>query len=263
MTGTLRVALASGRSVVHTARADAPLKLLLPNNQGDAAWVFLATLGGGLVGGDAIALDVDVASGASAFLGSQSSTKVFRSDRETSQSLGAHVGDDATLVIVPDAVAPFAGSRYTQSTEVVLGERATLVLADIATCGRAARGERWDFERYVSRMKVERGGRLIVLDALLLDRAHGDLRARLHRFEAFATIVAAGPRASEVRDSLLATAATSETDAPLFGFARSLAGDVAFARIATTSVELANKTVRSHLASIGRILGDDPFARRW
>jgi urease accessory protein len=263
MSGTLRVELASGKSVVHTARADAPLKLLLPNNHGDAAWVFLATLGGGLVGGDVIALDVEVGAGAAAFIGSQSSTKVFRSKRETSQTLRADVGDDAALVIAPDPVAPFAGSRYAQSTEVTLGARSTLVLADIATCGRASRGERWDFERYTSRMKVARGGRLVALDALLLDRAHGDLRARLHRFEALATIVAVGPRASDVRASLLATASTSETDAPLFGFTRSLGDDVTFARLATTRVELAIKAVRSHVASIAAILGEDPFARRW
>jgi len=263
MTGTLRVELASGKSVVHTARADAPMKLLMPNNQGDAAWVYLATLGGGLVGGDEIALDVDVAAGASAFIGTQSSTKVFRSERETSQSLRARVGDDATLVVVPDPVAPFAGSRYTQTTEISLGARATLVLAEITTCGRAARGERWDFERFTSRVEVERAGRVVALDALLLDRAHGDLRSRLHRFDAFATLVTVGPRAAEVRASLLATASTAEADAPLFGFARPLAEDVTFARFASTSVELASKTVRNHLASIGRILGDDPFARRW
>ncbi len=261
--GALRVELAGGKSVVHTARAHAPLKLLMPNNRGDAAWVFLATLGGGLVGGDAIALDVDVASGATAFLGTQSSTKVFRSERETSQSLRANVGDDAALLVVPDPVTCFAGARYTQTTEVTLGERSTLVLVDVATCGRAARGERWDFERYASRMQVERGGRVVAIDSLLLDSAHGDLRARLHRFDAFATILAVGPRAAEIRASLLATSSTSEHDAASFGFARALSDDATFARFATTSVEIAIKTVRGHLVSIGRLLGDDPFARRW
>jgi urease accessory protein len=261
--GALRVELAAGKSIVHTVRADAPLKLLLPNNRGHAAWVFLATLGGGLVGGDVIALDVDVAAGASAFLGTQSSTKVFRSERETSQSLRAKVADDASLLVVPDPVTCFAGARYTQSTEVTLGDRATLVLVDIATCGRAARGERWDFERYASRMRVERGGRVVAVDSLLLDSAHGDLRARLHRFEAFATIIAVGPRAAEIRASLLTTTSTSDPEASTFGFARALSDDVTFARHATTSVELAITTVREHLASIGRLLGDDPFARRW
>jgi urease accessory protein len=261
--GSLRVERSGGKSAVHTARAEAPLKLLLPNNHGDAAWVFVATLGGGLVGGDAIALDVDVATGASAFVGTQSSTKVFRSDRETTQALRGRVADDATLVVVPDPVAPFAGARYRQTTEIVLGARATLVLVEIVTCGRAARGERWDLARYASRTRVERAGRLVAFDSLLLDAAHGDLRARLHRFEALATIVAVGPRADEVRASLLAEPPTSEVGAALLGFARPLAPDVAFLRVAATRVELATRRVRHHLATIGRLLGDDPFARRW
>ncbi|HEY2366660.1 MAG TPA: urease accessory protein UreD, partial [Polyangiaceae bacterium] len=68
------------RTAITSSRARAPLKLLTPKNHGDARWTFVATYGGGLVDGDAIALDVKVGPGASALLSTQASTKVYRSD---------------------------------------------------------------------------------------------------------------------------------------------------------------------------------------
>ena len=79
----------SDRTVVATAFAASPLRLLTPGNHGDAAWVFLASLGGGLLDGDRIDIDVDVGEGASALLGTQASTKVYRSAGSATGSLGS------------------------------------------------------------------------------------------------------------------------------------------------------------------------------
>src|SRR5687768_3060300 len=40
------------RTVVRTALAHSPLRLLTPRNHGHAAWVYTSSLGGGLVDGD-------------------------------------------------------------------------------------------------------------------------------------------------------------------------------------------------------------------
>ena len=116
-TGFLQVVKRGGRSVVCRAFAASPLKLLTPRNHGAAAWVYAASYGGGLVGGDAIRLAVDVAPGAMAFLSTQSSTKAYRSDRGTSAHLDAIVGDAGLLVVAPDPVVCFAGSSYQQSQQ--------------------------------------------------------------------------------------------------------------------------------------------------
>jgi len=54
----------SGRSDVHRARGAGPLRLLCPRAAGNAAWVVTSSLGGGLVDGDHVALDVTVDAGA-------------------------------------------------------------------------------------------------------------------------------------------------------------------------------------------------------
>jgi urease accessory protein len=261
----LRFVRAGERTVVHTARARSPLKLLLPKNHGGGAWVYAATLGGGLVDGDAVDLAVEVDRGACALLATQASTKVYRSPSGTAQRLRARVGSGALLAVLPDPVSCFAGARYEQHIDIDLeDDDSTLVLVDALTCGRASRGERWAFSRYASRTRVSRAGRLLVLDATLLDPRHGDLPARMGRFDALATVVAVGPRSQEVRARVLAAAATAPAkgSSPLTS-ATALGPDAALGRLAASSAQEAIAAIRALVGPVARELGDDPFARRW
>jgi urease accessory protein len=263
--GRLRFVRAGERTVLHTAAARSPLKLLLPKNHGHGSWVYVATLGGGLVDGDAVALSVDLERGACALLGTQASTKVYRSPAGTAQTLDARVASGALLALLPDPVSCFAGARYEQSIDVHLeDDDATLVLVDALTCGRAARGERWAFARYASRTRVCRAGRLMALDATLLDPAHGDLAARMGRFDAMATVLAVGPRAGGVRAALLAAAASPPAkNASLLCSATALLSDATLGRVAASSAQEAIAALRALALPVARELGDDPFARRW
>src|SRR5580704_17226665 len=192
--GAAAFALRSARTIVRAARATSPIKLLLPKNHGHAAWITVATFGGGLVDGDAVRLDLDVGEGASGLVGTQASTKVYRCPRSACrQDVSARVGEGAILVLVPEPVACFAGARYEQSTAVELAPSASLVILDAFTAGRSGRGERWDFHRCAARTAITRGGAPVLHDAMVLEPAHGDLRARLGRFDALATLVILGP----------------------------------------------------------------------
>jgi urease accessory protein len=261
--GTVAFERAGARTVLRRARSESPLRLLTPRNHGHAAWVVTATLGGGLVDGDAIRLDVSVGRGAAGLLGTQAPTKVYRCPTSTCrQDLSAQVDADGTLVLLADPVACFAGARYEQSARIDLSPSASLVLVDAFTAGRSARGERWDFARYAARTTVTREGRLLLADAIVLDPAHGDLRARMGRFDAFTTLAVFGPWAAPLREAaLLAPGAGRE--APVAIAASPLGDDGAVVRIAGSSVEAVSGAVRARLAGLGALLGDDPFARKW
>ncbi len=251
------------RTIVRAARAASPLALLTPRNHGHAAWVVLATFGGGLVDGDSIHLDVDVGPGAAGLLGTQASTKVYRCPTSTCrQSTRAAVAAGALLVMIPNPVACFAAARYEQSLSLDLAAGASLVLVDAFTAGRSARGERWAFHRYAARTAVSLAGAPLVHDSILLDPAHGELGARLGRFDAFATVVLTGPRAAALaaaaRDLPVPT-----RRAPLLQAVSPLGDDGAVVRIAGESIEEVTKAVRARLAGLGELLGDDPFARKW
>jgi urease accessory protein len=260
--GALAVDASGARSFVTRARATSPLKLLTPNNHGDARWVFTATYGGGLVDGDAIALDVEIGARASAFLSTQASTKVYRSPRGTSQSLVARVADGGLLASVPDPIVCFAGARYAQSQTVELARAASVVLVDALTCGRAARGERWDFERYASRTVITREGRTLATDAVLLAPEHGALRARMRRVDALATAFVFGPRVQALRAAFLAAGGVAGRGEAIV-VASPLGEDGAVLRVAGTSTGAMLRALREALVPLGEILGDDPFARKW
>src|SRR5205814_4902010 len=65
--------------------------LMTTRGVNEASWVYAVTYGGGIVGGDAIRLNVDVERGARGVLSTQASTKVYRSLRPSSQHLIASV----------------------------------------------------------------------------------------------------------------------------------------------------------------------------
>ncbi len=112
--------------------------------------VHLHNLSGGVLAGDRLALDIEVAASARAQVTTTGATRLYRhreGAEESSQSTRIRVGDHALLEYLPDALIPYAGSRHTQSTEIVLGENATLVWWETIACGRLAMGERFAFDR--------------------------------------------------------------------------------------------------------------------
>lgn len=259
---------ATGRTVAETCAARSPLKLLTPNNHGSYAWVFAATFGGGLVDGDSIALRAHLHPGAQALLGTQASTKVYKGSG-CRQSLTATVEDGASLVVLPDPVSPFAGSRFAQRSEVHLGAGASLLLVDAFSCGRAAHGERWELARYRSTTRVHRGHRLVLHDAVLLDTDHGDLGERMGRFEALATVSLVGPHFRPLIERALgiSTPLTRRADVLVSASPLPSPADTreagAVVRVAATSIERLTTAIRELLRNLPEILGDDPFARKW
>jgi urease accessory protein len=246
----------------------------MPRNHGTASWVFLASLGGGLLDGDHLDVKVNVAPGASALLGTQSSTKVYRSQAGgagSSQHLQASVGADALLVAVPDPVVCFAEARYEQRVEVALAPSSSLCLLDGYSCGRSARGERWAFSRYASRTTIHRGGARVVVDAVQLDPRHGALADRMGRCDVVLTLIALGPRCAGIRAAMLEaaeSASANEASSEALIAASRLEGPLegeggCILRVAAPRFEMASRVLHSSFTELARVLGDDPFARKW
>jgi len=262
--GRVVLAFERGRdkTVLRTALASSPARILTPNNHGSAAWAFIASFGGGLLDGDRLDVDVEVAPSAQALLGTQGFTKVYRSPRGCSQCLMARVGDAATLAVVPDPVVCFAGARYAQRVAIDLARDASVVLLDGYTCGRSARGERWQFSHYASRTTIVRGGARLLVDATRLDPSDGPVAERMGRFDVVLSLVAIGPRLAGVREAMLARGRGPSTASAIVA-ASPLAHDGAILRVLGEGFESASRALRSSFADLARLLGDDPFARKW
>jgi urease accessory protein len=245
MSARLDIANVGGRSVVIGAAARSPLALLNPQNHGTAAWVYQSSHGGGFVTGDDVSLSVNVERDATLFLSSQASSKAYRATR-SKLTLEASIASGAALVCWPDPVCCFAGASLVQRQGFRLDEGASLLLVDAYSAGRVARGERWAFDRFESRVHVDLAGEPKLREAVLLSAEHGDLTARMAGAEAFATVIVAGPRLSHV---------TFER-ASVWPWGSVL-------RLAAPSVEALTTQLRALLRPhVAALLGDDPCARK-
>src|SRR5262249_51717664 len=79
--------------------------------------------------------------------------------------------------------------------KIELARGASLVLIDALVCGRAARGERYQFVSFRTNTEIVVDGRLVVFDAMALeDTPESSVVDRMGRFDAIATVFVMGPR---------------------------------------------------------------------
>jgi urease accessory protein len=148
---------------------------------------------GGIAGGDALAIDVDVGAGASAQITTPGATKWYRSDGLlATQDVRLRVGPAAALEWLPQESIVFDRVRARQRTRIELASSSRYMGWEIFCLGRGASGERLldgviesatelvvDSEmRWVERSKVEGGARLLTSRAGLAgERVFGTLLA--------------------------------------------------------------------------------------
>ncbi len=261
--GTVVARQEGDRTVLARVHATSPLRFVRPTFPGSrAASVCLVTFGGGLVDGDTNDIDLKVESGATLVVFTQATTKAFRG--ASTQNIRAEV-HGGTLVLLPDPVACFARSRFRQRVDITLHGEGSAITLDGFTSGRAAFGERWAFDAVDLATTVrDHERRILVRDALRLDRADGPIETRTDRFEAFATVLAIGARVATVAAGLLdPSVVTHEVVAapsPLGPCPLRPAG--AIVRIAGTTPESTLAEARRRLRNLHDIDVVDPFASR-
>jgi len=246
--GQLRFERAGEGTALAAAYAESPLRLLTPRRSGEAACALTSTLGGGLLDGDRIALDIEVGERALALVSSQGPTRVFRG--ACASETRARVAASGALMLLPDPYACFRGARFAQSTHVELEPGASLLFWDVLSAGR----DRWDFASCRTALSVRRGGRALIDEAWLLDQAHGAVQARLGRFGALATLLAAGPRFAGLRCEPRPVGREIEAVSPL-------GADAFVLRVAAPTTEEALAAVRLRVEPLRSLLGDYPWRR--
>ncbi|MBL9126886.1 MAG: urease accessory protein UreD [Verrucomicrobiales bacterium] len=263
----LTVERVAGASAVTSARCHQPAKLLLPVPRGPSVWACTSSFGGGFVAGDRTRLEIVLAPDTRCYIGSQASSKVYRTppDRPCSHTTRARVGRGALLVFAPDPVQPFAGASYSQDQEFELAPSASLVFLDTLHAGRSARGERWAFRCYHARNSILVDAVPVFLDALCLDPADGPLTAhhRMGRFDALASLVLVGPAVAPAAAQVLADVASRPVArrADLCVAASPLA-DGALVRVAGVRTQDVGDELRRLMRFLNDLLPEQPWDRK-
>lgn len=211
--GVLQVCRRGALSCITRACAQSPLKLFIPPRQRQVPHVYLSSYGGGLLAGDVTHLRIDVSTGSQCVVSSQASTKIYRNPEglPCGQTVHARVGSDATLVFAPEAISPFAESRYMQTQRFDIARGGNLVLCDWVSSGRYEVGERFEFDFYESRQSVYYAGRHVLEDAIRLDPKVQSLAAEfcLGRYNCIGLLVIVGDRFQSLIDRVLRDEAAS------------------------------------------------------
>jgi len=184
----------------------------------DADTVFLQSPTGGIAQGDRHDVDIRVDGEAIAHVSTQSSEKVQSMNRNYAASdTTLSVGAGGHLDYVPEPTILHADSRLFRDLRLDLADGATAVLGDIVVPGRLARGERFDFERYLSRVRVSGPDGLLFEDATHLAPGTEDPTAPgvLGDFTVYGTLFVVAPDAdtAALSDDLHAAAADGEARA--------------------------------------------------
>ncbi len=162
-----------GRTVLVDRHRSGPLAIQRPfYPRDDACHVYVLHPPGGVVGGDALSIDVHAGRGTHCLLTTPGAGRYYRSAGRTavqSQRLSAAAG--STLEWLPQENIYFPGGEVSLVTRVDLEADARLLLWEIHCFGRPAVGERFDRGSVDVGLSVYRDGR-----ALLAERQRHDAR---------------------------------------------------------------------------------------
>jgi urease accessory protein len=195
----------TGRTVLAASCQEPPLKVVRAFTvQDGAALAHLHNVSGGLLGGDRLALKVDVGAHAQVQLTTTGATRIYRPKRyapPATQSNEFTLHEDALLEYVPDAIIPYAGARFSQTTTVHLAQGAGIFWWEILAPGREARGESFAYDSVEMKADVIAPDRPIVSERVRIepDKRSTQSFGRLGPYRTWATfcIARAGPSAAE------------------------------------------------------------------
>jgi urease accessory protein len=178
----------------------APLQLLrchyLDAAMPDMAHATIVSPSGGVLQGDRLEVAVRVGAGARLRLDTPSAMRLYRMpDASAQQLISLVVEGDGYLEYLPEPTIPFAGSQFASRSRCQVAEGATLVLAEVVSAGRAARGEVHQFKQYLSVIEIARSdGVVVARDATELHPADRlTLPGRLGSFAAIGSLYVIHP----------------------------------------------------------------------
>ncbi|ELK50615.1 urease accessory protein UreD [Haloferax sp. BAB-2207] len=184
----------------------------------DAETVFVQSPTGGVAQGDRHDLTIAVEADAIAHVSTQSSTKVQTMERN-------YAGVDTTLSVaagghldyVPEPTILHSDARYTQDLRLDVADGATAIVGDVVVSGRLARGERFEFDRYRSRLRATGPDGLLFEDATHLapDESDPSAPGLLGEHAVYGTlfVVAPGRDAVSLSDDLHEAVAATDARA--------------------------------------------------
>lgn len=221
----------------------------------------LINTGGGMAGGDAMSVTVDLGPGSDAVVTSQAAEKIYRSqgaDTRIDTSLSVAAG--ATLAWLPQESILFSGARLNRRLAVDLAADARLVACESVFFGRSAMGESLQRGALRDRWRIRREGRLVFAEDVRLEGAIAETLGRSAigaGARAAATILVAGGDLADRLEQVRALA--EEAQAGTVELGAGLVGDLLIVRLLSPDAQ----ALRRVLVTLLRHLTGRALPRTW
>ncbi|WP_433650987.1 urease accessory protein UreD [Micromonospora zamorensis] len=164
------------RTILHDLYRQSPLlvqrALYWDEEMPQLPCVMILTTSGGVLQGDRLHMDVDLAPGSQAHLVTQAATKIQEMDANYgSQIQRFTLAEDTYLEYLPEPVIPYRGSRFVTDTRVRLPESATMLYGEVLQPGRKyyRDGELFAYDLFSSSLGAERSdGRQLFVEKFVV-----------------------------------------------------------------------------------------------
>jgi urease accessory protein len=204
------------RTVLADLRQVGSLKLRFPRQEtGGWASAVMLNLSGGVAGGDRLATTVSIGAEAKATIATQAAERIYRTRHasEPAQITGEiNVARGGACEWLPQETILFNRSALDRQLNIVLAEDAWFLGVEMLVFGRSAMGERLEQAQFADTIRVQRGGRLVLHDAIRFEAAALARPAVAAGMLAAATVLCAAPGAEECLAQLRAVLLTSRTE---------------------------------------------------
>lgn len=172
---------AAGRTVLAQRQRHGPLAVQRPfYPEGEVCHVYLLHPPGGVVGGDCLQVDCELASDSHALITVPGATKFYRSaGAQAHIAQRMTVADGACLEWLPQENIYFPGARVTMHTRVDLCGEARLAWWEIHCLGRPAIDERFDAGALDTGLQIWRDDRPLLIERLRVDSRNRSRNAML------------------------------------------------------------------------------------
>ncbi len=123
----------------------------------------------GVLSGDIYSINIEVESGASLCLASQSYQRLYDMEGSAEQTMKISLGDGAHFSQVSHPIVPHRNSSYSSSCRVDMGQGSSFLQSEIITCGRKYHGEEFAFRSFSNLVELYVEGELRFRDRVLLN----------------------------------------------------------------------------------------------
>ncbi|OQK15527.1 urease accessory protein UreD [Methyloprofundus sedimenti] len=159
--------------------------------EGGLCHVYILHPPGGVVAGDKLLINVQVASAAEALLTTPAAGKFYRSEgKQAAQRVALNIEQGAVLEWLPQETIIYQGARLASTVKITLENDACFIAWEILAFGRPASGEGFECGEALLKWQIFRNGQALYLESMHLDAQAFNARWGLNRHSSCGTLFA-------------------------------------------------------------------------